>query len=101
MTERDQQLEVSITIEDAGNRKIAAGVFAILLGFIGIHKLILGYSTEGLAMLLITIFAGLVIWSTATVVVWAFDLAEGIIYLARTDEEFLKTYFLLHKKAWF
>lgn len=86
MTEGDQQLEENLTIEDASNHKIAAGVFAILLGFIGIHKFILGYSAEGLAMLLMTIFAGLVTCSAATFVVWAIGLAEGIIYLTKTNE---------------
>jgi TM2 domain-containing membrane protein YozV len=37
------------------DKKIAAGVCGILLGSLGIHKFILGYTTEGIIMLLVSI----------------------------------------------
>jgi hypothetical protein len=37
------------------SNKIAAGVCGILLGSLGIHKFILGYTGAGLIMLLVTI----------------------------------------------
>ena len=36
-------------------KKIICGVFGILLGSLGIHKFILGYVTEGILMLVVTI----------------------------------------------
>lgn len=79
---------------------IAAGILAILVGTLGIHKFILGYTNEGVAMLLISIIAGIITCGIATLVIWAIALAEGIVYLNKTDEEFLNTY-LLNKKGWF
>lgn len=34
--------------QEANSKKIAAGICGILLGGLGIHKFILGYSTEGI-----------------------------------------------------
>lgn len=78
------------------SKKIAAGICGILLGALGIHKFILGYNTEGVILLLATLltcFFG----ATVTGVI---GLAEGIIYLTKTDEEFINTY-IVNKKAWF
>ncbi len=88
------------TIQDANSKKIAAGILAILLGSLGIHKFVLGYTNEGVAMLLISLLAGVVTCGLATMVIWAIGLAEGIVYLTKTDEEFLNTY-LLNRKGWF
>lgn len=80
---------------DASN-KIAAGICGILLGPFGIHKFILGYTTEGIIMLLGTILTcGL--GATVTSVI---GLVEGIIYLTKSDEEFVNTY-IVNKKGWF
>ncbi|MBS0018185.1 MAG: NINE protein [Arthrospira sp. SH-MAG29] len=84
------------TLQEANSKKIAAGVLGILLGGLGIHKFILGYSTEGLIMLLSTLFT----CGVAAVVVGVIGLVEGIIYLTKSDEEFLQTY-MLNKKGWF
>nr|MBF6607190.1 TM2 domain-containing protein [Flavobacterium sp.] len=37
------------------NKKIGAGILAILLGPLGIHKFYLGYTTEGFLYLLLSI----------------------------------------------
>jgi TM2 domain-containing membrane protein YozV len=37
------------------NQKMAAGICAILLGALGVHKFILGYTTEGVIMLLVSL----------------------------------------------
>ncbi len=84
------------TLQDANSKKIAAGIVAILLGTLGIHKFILGYTTEGLVMLLVTLLT----CGFAGIVFWVIGLVEGITYLTKTDEEFLNTY-LLNKKGWF
>ena len=78
------------------NQKIAAGICAILLGSLGIHKFILGYTTEGVIMLLLTILT----CGIAGIVMSVIGIAEGIIYLTKTDEEFINTY-VVNKKGWF
>jgi TM2 domain-containing membrane protein YozV len=78
------------------NQKLAAGICAILLGSLGIHKFILGYTTEGVIMLLLTILT----CGIAGIVMSVIGIAEGIIYLTKTDEEFVNTY-VANKKGWF
>jgi TM2 domain-containing membrane protein YozV len=78
------------------NQKIAAGICAILLGSLGIHKFILGYTTEGVIMLLLTILT----CGIAGIVMSVIGIAEGIIYLTKTDQEFIDTY-VVNKKGWF
>jgi TM2 domain-containing membrane protein YozV len=78
------------------SKRTSAGICAILLGGFGVHKFILGYTTEGfilLASTLLTCGIGAAITSVI-------GLAEGIIYLTKTDEEFLNTY-VVNKKSWF
>ena len=73
-------------------KKIAAGVCGILLGALGIHKFILGYTKEGIIQLII----GIVTCGIGGII----GLIEGIIYLTKSDEEFVATY-VTNKKGWF
>lgn len=75
------------------NKKIAAGLLAILLGPLGIHKFLLGYTQEGIIWLVITLF-------TCGIVTSVLGLIEGIIYLTKSDKEFYETY-QVNKKPWF
>jgi TM2 domain-containing membrane protein YozV len=86
----------NVNPSDYSSKKIAAGICAILLGALGIHKFILGYTTEGLIMLLVTILT----CGFGGAVMGIVGLVEGIIYLTKTDEEFLNTY-IVEKKGWF
>ncbi|MCX7047707.1 MAG: TM2 domain-containing protein [Candidatus Sumerlaeota bacterium] len=76
--------------------KTAAGLLAIFLGYFGIHKFYLGYTTEGIVFLVITLltcgWGGLIAWPVAFI--------EGIIYLTKSDEEFDQTY-VQAKRGWF
>lgn len=77
-------------------KKIAAGICGILLGALGIHKFILGYTKEGVIMLLVTVLTlGIAGFITGIV-----GLIEGILYLTKSDEEFVATY-VTGKKGWF
>jgi TM2 domain-containing membrane protein YozV len=75
------------------NKKIAAGLLAILLAPFGIHKFLLGYTTEGIIWLVISIL-------TCGSVTTLLGIIEGIVYLTKSDEEFYQTY-QINKKAWF
>lgn len=78
------------------NKKLVAGILAILLGAFGVHKLILGYQKEGLIMLLVTILT----CGIGGAVISIIGLIEGIIYLTKTDEEFYQMY-QVNRKPWF
>lgn len=82
------------------NKKILAGVLAILLGLFGVHKFILGYNKEGIIILVITLILGAMTCGVAGWAMSVIGIIEGIIYLTKTDEEFYKTYQLGHK-PWF
>ena len=85
---------------DASGKKVAAGVCGILLGGFGVHKFILGYTTEGLIMLLVSLIGSLVTCGISWAVMIIIGLVEGIIYLTKSDEEFAQTY-IVNKKGWF
>lgn len=74
------------------NKKLVAGIIAILIGSLGIHKFILGYTKEGI----IQIVASFVTCGIAGII----PFIEGIIYLTKSDEEFYNTY-QVGKKPWF
>ena len=73
-------------------KKIVAGILAILLGGLGIHKFYLGYTKEGIIQLII----GVLTCGVGGVI----GLIEGIIYLTKSDEAFVATY-ITGKKGWF
>lgn len=86
--------------KDVSGNKIAAGICGILLGALGIHKFILGYTKEGVIMLLVSILAGIVTCGIATVVMGIIGLIEGIIYLTKSDADFNRIY-SYGQKGWF
>ena len=78
------------------SKRILAGVLGIILGALGLHKFILGYTTQGVILLAVTVLtcgAGAAITSLI-------GLIEGIIYLTKTDEEFVYIY-QVNKREWF
>ena len=79
-------------MENQENKKVLAGVLALLLGYLGIHKFILGYTKEGIIQIVIT----LVSCGLAGII----PFVEGIIYLTKSDEEFYNTY-QVGRKGWF
>jgi len=82
------------------DKKLVAGILGILLGGLGIHKFYLGYKQEGLIMLLVSLIGGTVTCGVGYGVVGVIGLVEGILYLTKSDEEFVNTY-ITNKKPWF
>jgi TM2 domain-containing membrane protein YozV len=72
------------TVEKSGKSKVAAGLFGILLGGIGIHKFYLGRIGWGIVYLIFC-------WTFIPAVV---GLIEGILYLTASDEDFERKYAL-------
>lgn len=88
------------------DKKLLAGLLGIFLGGFGIHKFVLGYQQEGIILL----SAQLISWILAFVscgilaflplLIFVVGIVEGIIYLTKSDEEFVNTY-ITNKKPWF
>jgi TM2 domain-containing membrane protein YozV len=70
------------------SNKVAAGVCGILLGSLGVHKFILGYTGAGVTMLLVTLLSCFVLSPITHLI----GLIEGIVYLTKTDDEFVRQY---------
>ena len=87
---------VSPTLSASASNKIPAGICGILLGSFGVHKFILGYTGAGLVMLLVTLLTCFI----ASPVMHLIAMIEGIIYLTKSDEEFVRTY-VDGRKEWF
>jgi TM2 domain-containing membrane protein YozV len=81
---------------DRASTKLAAGLCGILLGSLGIHKFILGYTGAGLIMLLVSVLTCGFAWPVIAII----GLIEGILYLTKSDEEFVRTY-VDGRKEWF
>lgn len=74
------------------DKKVLVGILAIVLNGLAVHKFMLGYTKEGIIQIVITIvtcgLGGII------------GIIEGIIYLTKSDEEFVRTY-IEGKKGWF
>jgi TM2 domain-containing membrane protein YozV len=92
------------TTSSKENKKLLAGLLALLVGYLGVHKFILGYNKEGFILLggfvvgLLTycLIIGIFIIMAVAIV----PFIEGIIYLTKSDEDFYRTY-QENKKPWF
>jgi TM2 domain-containing membrane protein YozV len=62
--------------------KVVAGILAILLGGLGIHKFYLGKLGQGILYLLFS-------WTGIPSII---GFIEGILYLVKSDEEFNRQY---------
>ena len=77
-------------------KKIPAGILAIVLGGLGIHKFVLGYTKEGVITLLVTLLT----FGFGGFIMGIIGLIEGILYLTKSDADFVATY-VTAKKGWF
>jgi TM2 domain-containing membrane protein YozV len=100
-----QARAVYVALADAAGSKskVAAGLLAILIGFLGIHKFYLGYTGPGLVYLLVNTIGFAITWLLGFVPNYALTvvaIVEGIIYLTKSDEEFERTY-VAGYRPWF
>jgi TM2 domain-containing membrane protein YozV len=96
-------VSLSGAVSAGSKSKVTAGLLAIFLGGLGIHKFYLGFTWPGLVFLLINTVGFSVTWIMGfipNVVMGVIALVEGIIYLTKSDEEFEQLY-VVQKKAWF
>ena len=80
----EKQRTVNSTVQNASKSRLVIGILGILLGTLGIHNFVLGYTGKGLAQLLITtLTCGL-----GGLIVWIWSLVESIkILTGETNED--------------
>jgi len=86
--------------DDIKSKRTTTGVLGIFLGYLGIHKFILGYEREGFIYLAVSIIGGIITCGIATAVASTIAIIESIMYLTKTPEEFKRLY-IDKKTAWF
>jgi TM2 domain-containing membrane protein YozV/cold shock CspA family protein len=79
--------------------RFVAGLLALFLGTLGIHKFYTGRNKAGLIMLLVSVF-GAILLLIPTIVMGTVAFCEAIIYLTMSDERFQLTY-IQDRKNWF
>ncbi len=79
-------------IPNQESKRVLAGILAIILGSLAVHKFVLGYTKEGIIQIVLNIIT----CGVASIV----PFIEGIIYLTKSDEEFVYTY-QTNKRGWF
>ena len=84
------------TSNPRASNKIPAGICGILLGAFGVHKFVLGYTGAGLIMLLISVLSCGIFYPLMHII----GIVEGVLYLAKPDDEFVRTY-VDSRKEWF
>jgi TM2 domain-containing membrane protein YozV len=80
------------------SKRMVAGILAILLGWLGVHKFYLGMTTPGIILLCVGVLGSCV--AIGPLVSGVIGIIEGIIYLTKSDAEFIQTY-QVEKKQWF
>lgn len=74
------------------SKRVLCGVMGLLLGSLGIHRFVLGDTTGGILRIVIS----LVTCGVGSLI----GFIEGIIYLTKSDADFVRIY-EVEKKAWF
>lgn len=87
------------------SKKVAAGVCGILLGGLGVHKFVLGFTQAGVIMLVVNLLCiiltpCLFVPVLGSMAIQVIGLVEGILYLTKSDEEFYNTY-AVQRRDWF
>ncbi|HKB05569.1 MAG TPA: GYF domain-containing protein [Gemmataceae bacterium] len=91
---------------DVQSTKMAAGLLAIFLGWIGIHKFYLGYNGPGALYITMTVVAWTLMFVSCGILFFLpmipsiMALIEGIIYLTKSDRDFYEIY-MRGQRDWF
>lgn len=81
-------------------KQLLSGYCGIIFGGFGIHKFVLGYPAEGLIMLAVSLAGGYFTYGFSFLIMQLVGLIEGLIYLNKSHDEFVNTYFV-NKQGWF
>ncbi len=95
-TQQDMNYNPEQLNTEPTKEKLVAGLLAIFIGTLGIHKFYLGYTKSGVIMLLVSLLT----FGAGASVMAVISLIEGILYLTKSDAQFYQTY-VQNKKEWF
>jgi len=95
----DEELS-NAEIDELKSRRTSIGILAIIFGFLGVHKFMLGYKREGFILLAVSILGGIITCGIAIIVTDIIGIIEGIMILNKTPMQFKKTY-IDRKTFWF
>ena len=79
--------------------KLVAYLMWFFLGAFGAHKFYLGYTTQGVIMLLVWLF-GLILLGIPSLIIGVIAFIEFIIYLTKSDADFEQIY-VVGRRPWF
>lgn len=97
--ENAEAIYAQTPVTSSSSKKITAALFAFFLGSLGAHKFYLGYTKQGIIMLVIFLL-GFILLGIPSLVIGVIAFIEFILYLVKSDEEFEKTY-IIGRKNWF
>lgn len=83
--------------------RVTAGVLALLLGYLGVHKFYLGFFIPGMVFLLANTVGLMFTWELLFLPNLALEViafVEGVTYLTKSPQEFHQRY-VVEQKAWF
>ncbi|MCL2806688.1 MAG: TM2 domain-containing protein [Coriobacteriia bacterium] len=89
----------SAGIGSTKKEKWPAVLLACVLGALGLHKFYLGYKTEGIIMLAVSLGGSILTFGLAYVVMQVIGIIEGVRYLTLIEDEWEATY-LRGYKGW-
>ena len=95
----DEELS-NAEVDELKSRRTSIGILAIIFGFLGVHKFMLGYKREGFILLAVSIFGGIITCGITIIVTDIIGIIEGIMILNKTPMQFKKTY-IDRKTFWF
>ncbi|MEM7552963.1 MAG: hypothetical protein AAF378_02495 [Cyanobacteria bacterium P01_A01_bin.84] len=81
-------------------KQLLGGYCGIIFGGFGFHKFILGYLIEGTIMLIVSILGLIFAYGIPLLMMQLIGLVEGMIYLNKSHEEFIESYFM-NRQGWF
>ena len=84
---------------DSSKSKIIAGILALFLGGLGVHKFYLGCTTSGIIMLIVFLF-GFIVLGIPSFIIAIIAFIEALIYFFKSDEAFEEIY-VANRKCWF
>lgn len=87
------------TLSAGSSKKVAAALFAFFFGAFGVHKFYLGYTKQGVIMVLAFLF-GFILAGLPSLIIAIIAFIEFIIYITKSDAEFEQTY-VLNRRPWF
>ena len=94
----------SVSVSGDQKSPIVAGLLAMFLGGLGVHKFYLGYNPEGVILLVGTIVSWVltivIIGILGLMAIGIICLVEAIVYLTKSQDEFTRIY-VENRRPWF